>query len=145
MTKGFQNTTLEVLTSNGLDDILEQPLVFYRLDGSVLRAPIGGTTDGLSVPRCLQNLIPATGGDWFSGVLHDSAYRNQLQILCKVTHHWTRANYTRAEADGLILEAMKSQGVSFLMRWTIYLALRAFGGFAFRADRKNYPVKPVVQ
>lgn len=145
MTKGFQNTTLDVCTGNGLDDILEQPLVYHRLDGTVLRAPRGGSTDGLSVPRCLQNIIPATGGDWFSGVLHDSAYRNELQVLCKVTHHWTRANYTQAQSDALILEAMKTQRVNWLMRWTIYLALRAFGSFAYRADRKKYPVKPIVQ
>lgn len=129
----FIQKTLDVRTGDGLNDVLLEPLIYERENGQMLRAPVGGTTDGLSVPRCVQNIIPATGGDWFSGVLHDSAYRNQLEILQGVD--WVKANYTQEEADGLILEAMTSQGVGWLQRHTIYRALRLFGSFAFKADR----------
>lgn len=134
MTPGFQNKTLDVRTGDGLEDILLEALVFHCLDGRILRAPIGGTTDGLSVPRCVQNIIPATGGDWFSGVLHDSGYRNQLQILSS-DGTWELANLTQQECDDLILEAMTSQGVSFITRHTVYRALRMFGSRAFNEDR----------
>ena len=134
MAAGFQNKTLDTRTSNGLNDTLLEPLVFIRENGDLIQAPIGGTTDGLSVPRCVQNIIPATGGDWFSGVIHDSAYRNELQILKNGV--WVTANYNQQECDDLILEAMKSQEVNIVMRHTIYRALRMFGSFAFKDDRK---------
>jgi hypothetical protein len=130
----FQQATLDVRTGDGLDDVLLEELLYIKDDGTRLKAPIAGTTDGLSVPRCVQNIIPATGGDWFSGVLHDSAYRNQMQAYSNNT--WMPANYTQEQADDLILEAMKSQGVGFVMRHTIYRALRMFGSHAYAADRK---------
>ncbi len=135
----FLNKTLLVRTGNGLDDELLEPLVFEREDKSVVRAPTGATTDGLSVPRCLQNVIPATGGDWFSGVLHDAAYRNQLEIQVQGYggFAWSKAGFTQSQSDDLILEALKSQGVSLPMRQIIFHALRMFGGFAFRDDRKS--------
>lgn len=135
MAAGFQNKTLDTRTSNGLNDTLLEPLVFIRKNGDLIQAPVGGTTDGLSVPRCIQNIIPATGGDWFSGVLHDSAYRNQLQIFKNDT--WVLADYTQKEADDLMLEALIAQEVGMIMRQTIYRALRMFGSFAYKDNRKN--------
>ena len=139
MTEGFDNLTLDVATGNGADDVLLEPLVFVRHDRSRVRAPIGGTTDGLSTPKIIRILpgYDSTGDDWFSGVLHDAGYRDQLEILCRVTCQWVKAHFTQKQCDELIYEAMKAQGVGFMRRWTIYLALRAFGGFDFRSDRKQ--------
>jgi len=133
MTEGFDNLTLDVATGNGADDVLLEPLVFVRHDRSRVRAPIGGTTDGLSTPKIIRILpgYDSTGDDWFSGVLHDAGYRDQ------VTCQWVKAHFTQKQCDELIYEAMKAQGVGFMRRWTIYLALRAFGGFDFRSDRKQ--------
>ena len=117
-------------------DTLLEPLVFLRLNGDVVRAPAGGTTDGLSVPRCLQSIIPATGGDWFAAVLHDSAYRDQLQITVG-SDLWKDAHYSQKQSDDLILEAMKAQGVGLVMRQTIYRSLRVFGHLAFAEDRRK--------
>jgi hypothetical protein len=141
MQPGFQNLTLDVCTGDGLNDTLLEPLDFLHPNGTLYRAPAGATTDGLSVPRCVQNIIPATGGDWFSGVLHDAAYRNQLQVwLSEPTTmdggRWVLANLTQLESDNLILTAMGMQGVGFVMRHTIYRALRLFGSKAFKDDRK---------
>ena len=130
MTFGFQQDTLEVRTRNGLDDVLIDELVYLAKDGQLYRAPVGGTTDGFSVPRCLQNIIPATGGDWFSAVLHDSAYRGQLQVCNGV---WVKAITSKDRCDRLLLEAMESQGVG-LMRYVIYFAVRLFGWAAFKKD-----------
>jgi len=46
MTPGFVNITLDVKTSNGLEDILLEPLEFVRVNNRRIRAPIAGTTDG---------------------------------------------------------------------------------------------------
>ena len=134
MTPGFQQTTLEVRTGDGLDDVLLEPLNFVRADLTLLRAPAGSPTDGMSVPRCLQNIIPATGGDWFSAVLHDAAYRNWLEENWGV---WCQANFTRKQCDDLMLEALELQGVGWLMRHVIFWALRLFGGAAFKKDRRR--------
>ncbi len=128
----FLNKTVDVRTGDGLNDELLEPLYYDCLDGRHLRAPAGGTTDGLSVPRCIQNIIPATGGDWKSGVLHDSGYRRQLEILVGDT--WEKAGFTQKQCDELILEAMQSQGIGLIMRQTIYRALRMFGWKAFKDD-----------
>ena len=136
---GFRNITLDVETGNGADDVLLEPLVFDRLDGSTVRAPIGGTTDGLSTPKIIRILpgYDSTGDDWFSGVLHDSAYRNQLQVFCPVTQEWPLASLGRRQSDLLILEAMKRQGVGWTRRTVIYAALRLFGWIAFKQDRRG--------
>ena len=136
MTLGFHNKRLMVQTEDGLDDTLLDALVYRSVTGIWYRAPVGSTTDGLSTPKIVR-LIPgydATGDDWWSGVLHDSAYRGFLEIK-GVDGIWRRAWLSQAQADALILEAMRSQGVGFARRQTIYLALRAFGSMAFKADR----------
>jgi hypothetical protein len=134
----FLQTTVKVLTSDGLDDVLMEPLKFHRASGDLVRAPAGGTTDGLSVPRCLQSIIPATGGDWMSAVLHDSAYRDQLEFRVNDRNAiYVKAHYTQCQCDQLILEAMEAQGVGWIMRTTIYVALRLFGHVAFRDDREK--------
>lgn len=137
MPPGFQQKTLDVSTGDGLDDVLLEPLEFVRRNGDRLRAPIGSTTDGLSTPKIVR-LIPgydATGDDWFSGVLHDSGYRDFLEVFCKVTQFWSVAHFTQKQCDDLILEAMILQGVGWWRRHTIYVALRCFGFRAFAADR----------
>lgn len=131
---GFINKTIDVRTGDGLNDELLEPLYYTCQDGRQLRAPMGGTTDGLSIPRCVQNIIPATGGDWKSGVIHDSAYRRQLEIL--IDDQWQKAEFTQRECDDLILEAMESQEIGFVMRHTIYRALRMFGHKAYQDDAK---------
>ena len=141
MTPGFLTITVDVRTSDGLDDTLMSPVDFLCRDGRTLRAPVGGTTDGLSVPRVVQNVIPATGGDWMSGVLHDSAYRNQLLLWNPDTQLWVAAGLCQKAADDLLLEALESQGVGWAMRQTIYRALRMFGSKAFNEDRSK-PATP---
>jgi len=136
MEKGFQNKTLDVRTGDGADDVLLEPLLYIASDGKFYRVPIGGSTDGISTPSAIRNIpgFNSTGDDWFSGVLHDSAYRNELEV-CDALGIWSKANLTQDKADALILDAMESQGVGFIRRHTIYRALRMFGSFAFASDR----------
>lgn len=147
MNPGFVNQTLDVRTGNGEDDYLLEPLDFIRGNGTVLRAPIGSTTDGLSTPRIIRNLpgYDSTGEDWFSGVGHDAGYRGYLLILPKALipatgipdndNKFFKANFTQKQCDDMILEMMASQGVNIIRRHIIYYALRLFGWIAFRTDR----------
>ncbi|MDE2100811.1 MAG: DUF1353 domain-containing protein [Patescibacteria group bacterium] len=139
---GFQQKTLDVRTGNGLDDVLLEPLIYRSSDGRLFRAPVGSTTDGLSIPKVFQNIpgfSPAGGIDWFCGVLHDSAYRDFLEIWNGTD--WMKASLDRSACDWLILDAMEAQGVGIIRRHTIYAALRIGGGTAFMEDRKQHPAK----
>ena len=139
MKHGFQNKKLDIETYDGLDDVLLEPLLFIRKNGTMLRAPIGGTTDGMSTPKVVRILpgYDATGDDWLSGCLHDSAYRDQLEQYYPVARVWDAAHYNQKESDDLMFEAMQSQGVGFPRSHIIYYALRWFGSFAFSKDRGN--------
>ena len=129
------NTALDVRTANGLDDILLDALEIQVSNGDIYRAPIGSATDGVSTPRWLWPILPPTGDDWLPAVLHDAAYRNTLQRYCPATDHWQLAKLTQAQADRLLLEALRANGVRWLKRTVIYTALRLVGGKAFKEDR----------
>ena len=159
MPPGFQNEFLDVRTRDGLNDILLCPLIFQSASGKLYRAPRGGSTDGLSIPKVLQNIpgfSAVGGGDWWSGVLHDSPYRGQLEEWDDNAQDWIPANLTRAEADALIKEALETQllvpitpEMSLWQKtktmvanrkvrsqiWLIYTALRAAGGSAWNNNR----------
>ena len=111
MKPGFQNEFLDVRTRDGLNDVLLTPLIFQSAGGELYRAPKGGGTDGLSIPQLFQSIpwLSATGADWWSGVLHDSPYRGQLEKWDAATEDWIPANLTRAQADALIKEALQTQ------------------------------------
>ena len=135
MSPGFTNEFIDVRTTDGLNDTLLTPLLYSAQDGELYRVPIGSTTDGLSVPKIVQNIIPAVGSAWWSGVIHDACYRATIQIWENETQDWMPANVTQQKADALILEAMETQGIGLVKRQTIYRALRMFGRFAWRANR----------
>ena len=132
----FKNKTLLIRTNDGDDDVLMEPLYFDSARGTY-RAPTGSTTDGLSTPKWIRILpgYDSTGDDWLSGVLHDSSYRDQLEVFQDGI--WQLAHLVQKECDDLILEAMTSQGVGWLRRSNIYRALRMFGKAAFDEDRAN--------
>jgi hypothetical protein len=136
---GFQNKSLDVRTQNGLDDTLIEPLEYLSRDGTRYCAPKGSTTDGVSTPKIVRMLpgYDATGDDWWSGVLHDSAYRNFLQKKLE-DGTWAKADLSQAEADRLILEAMAAQRVGWFRRHVIYIGLRFFGWRAFEEDRRKH-------
>jgi len=150
---GFHNDSVDVRTFDGANDTLLDPLFFLSSKGIWYCAPIGSTTDGLSTPTIIRNLpgYDSTGDDWFSGVLHDAAYRDQLLVWNDRTLQpnleltpsnitgWRLAHLSQKSCDGLILDAMTLQGVGFIRRHVIYYALRLFGSFAFKSDRAYRP------
>lgn len=82
--------------------------------------------DGASIPRFLWSIIgsPMTGGYQRAACLHDALYAGEV--------------LPRKECDGLFLEAMKSDGVSYTKRYSMYWAVRTFGGSVWdKHDREE--------
>lgn len=90
----------------------------------VITVPEGFETDFASVPLIARWLIPKSGKHNQAAVLHDFLYQN----LKEDWKNWTGKKYTRKDCDEIFLEAMKILGVNFLKRWTMYRAVRRFGG-----------------
>lgn len=89
------------------------PLVWD--DGRRITAvPAMFETDLASIPRPLRNILNINGRSRRAAVLHDWLYAG-------------RQCATRADADQLFLDAMKSDGVSWAKRWSMYAAVRAAG------------------
>lgn len=93
----------------------------FSYDSSVgtLTVPAGFVTDFASVPRLFWNILPPFGRYGKAAIVHDYLYR-------------TPGYVSRPVADALFLEAMKVLGVGRLIRYTMYLAVRAFGAGAYK-------------
>jgi hypothetical protein len=83
----------------------------------------GFVTDFASIPRPLWILLPKWDGYGSPAIVHDYLYS---------TCHLTRKN-----ADLWLLIAMDDMRVGTLKRYTIYAAVRLFGGFAWRSNERR--------
>lgn len=83
--------------------------------GVLLTVPIGFITDGASIPKLFWSLIgsPFTGNYRRPSLIHDRLYIVQTT--------------SRGYADRVFLEGMKSEGVSWWKRRTMYYAVRLGG------------------
>ena len=81
--------------------------------------------DGASVPQCLWSFgfSPMTGGYQRSACLHDALYASEY--------------FERKVCDELFLKAMESEGVSYFKRYSMYYAVRAFGGQVWKEHTKE--------
>jgi hypothetical protein len=122
---------LTVCTMTPLEDgrnwRLDQPLAYAPADGGHITVQSGFTTDLASIPRLFWNILPPFGRYTEAAVVHDFLYR---------TH-----TVTRKRADSLFYEMMTVLGVNPTAKWTIYLAVRWFGGKAYRDDRRFFRPK----
>ena len=102
------------------------PGLRYRgANGTIYTVPAGVFSDGASVPRPLWSLYPPFGGAYEPAAwLHDYLYAYAEQEYG--TDH---GHVSRAEADGLLDEAMESLQFRRTGRWVIYRSVR-LGGWA---------------
>ena len=98
-------------------------------DGEKITVPAGFLTDFASVPRPLWVILPPDGLYTQSAVLHDFLYATQI--------------LTRKESDDIFLDGMKILGVPFLVRQTIYRAVRMFGWIPWRNHEQTISVDPI--
>lgn len=107
---------------------LGEPLQYKSAIGSVITVPQSFVTDLASIPKLFWNILPPFGKYTAAAVVHDWLYR---------THRIPRAG-----ADAILLEAME---VCRVPRWqcmVIYLAVRIFGGFAWRNENRHIMRRP---
>lgn len=91
--------------------------------------PAGYLSDGASVPRLFQWLIPAWGRYGQAAVLHD--------ILCdtlQLFKNGVPVGITRREADHLFLDGMIAAKVPWYTRWVLFAAVRLWGMFGWRSN-----------
>lgn len=95
---------------------LRQPLVWRDEFGEVT-VPAGFVTDFASVPRLVWAFISPWGKHGKAAVLHDYLY-------------WMREG-ARVDADALFLRVMRHCGQIFVIRRSMWLAVRLFGWIAW--------------
>lgn len=112
---------------------LEQPLVYeVGEEGSGREILVHRLfeTDGASIPRLFQSLLPTWGRYSRAAVIHDYLY-NELRPG-GTPHPEAR---DRRSADAVFREAMEVSGVGLITRWVMWAAVRAFGFLALQAAR----------
>ncbi len=96
-----------------------EPVIFSDALSS-FTIPEGFQSDLASVPRALWPIFPPYGNHLRAAIVHDWLYSNRL--------------IARGRADALFLAAMKAYGTAGWRRWVMYLAVRAFGWMAWKAN-----------
>lgn len=96
--------------------------------GDEVAVPQWMATDFASVPRPVWWFAAPWGRHGHAAVLHDAGYFLQ--------------DRTRREYDELFLEAMTVLGTRPLTRRLLYLAVRWFGGPAWRANARRKTIDP---
>lgn len=86
-----------------------------------VRVRTGFMTDFASIPRLLWAFLPCWGRYGNAAVIHDWLY-------------WIQKR-SRKEADGIMLEGMTVLKVPAWQRYSIYLAVRAFGWMAWKRNQ----------
>lgn len=101
-----------------------QPLV-YETAGVIIQVNPKFDFDGASIPRALWSIVgsPMTDGYQRAGCLHDALYASEY--------------FPREVCDALFLEAMKSDGVSYIKRTAMYNAVRMFGWTVWKGHKKE--------
>lgn len=100
------------------------PLVYENLDKRIT-VKVGFDFDGASVPQVLWGLglSPMTGGYQRAACMHDALYASEY--------------FDRKTCDDLFLQAMKDDGVGFVKRRAMYLAVRAAGWLVWKDHSKT--------
>ncbi len=83
----------------------------------VVNVPIGFRTDFASIPRPLWIFLPRWGKYGNAAVIHDYLYLEQLR--------------TRKKSDAIFLEGMEVLEVGYIQRYSIFLAVRLGGWWAW--------------
>ncbi len=100
-------------------------------------APKGLATDGASIPRFFWRAVgsPFTGKYRRAAIFHDAAYKGMLRIMDSEGTE-IKERLKRIEADGLFMCLMQADGAGKMLRWTIYRAVRMFGGTAWQGKKE---------
>lgn len=126
MKPGFLTKLVMTPQHGGETWVLDELLAYQSADYGIITAETGFVTDLASVPRLLWAILPPQSIAE-EAVLHDWLYSNQ-----------DKHTLTRAQCDGLLLEAMIAQGQGWWKRQTIYRGVR-LGGWVAWKNKKPQP------
>ena len=90
--------------------------VVYQEGDNMYTVPIDYVSDGATVPKCTSWLYPRMGEYLKSAVLHDYLITNGLDKKEFVIES--------NRVDELFRESMKTLGIPFARRWTMWLGVR---------------------
>jgi len=113
------NGTVELRRLNKIEWRLLTDIT-YRNSDVFVNAKAGLITDGASIPKYLWGIVgsPFTGRYTRPALIHDALYASE--------------RLSRKDCDNLFLEMMEADGVSWLKRYSMYLAVRAGGMFVWK-------------
>lgn len=117
--------------ADGREVCVEKTVKFVDSYGRVWYAMGGLICDGASIPSVAWPIIggPFEGKHRDGAIMHDAAYAAQgLMVSPDGQIRW---EYTRADADRMLNEAMAVRGVPTWKRRVIWSAVRAFGWYAW--------------
>lgn len=108
---------------------LRRELIYQTADGKIIAVPAGFRTDGASIPPGLQWVLNPWGGKYpKAAAIHDYLY---VRLNNGEPH---AAAYTRAEADNVFLEVMRTLHVNWLTAILMFLGVRIGGGQQWLKD-----------
>ena len=121
-----------ILHDNGNVELAEGWIIEY---GEYLIAvKCGFISDGNSVPWLFTRIVPKFGRNTLAGIVHDWLYKHD----CIIMHSKEEppVTITRKFADQVRLHFCVKCSVPWYQRTLSYIALRLFGGFAWRSHRR---------
>ena len=103
---------------------LVEPLVYQNSEVLIQVNP-KFDFDAISIPKIFWSIIdsPFTGKAVKPATLHDALYASEY--------------FAREICDVLFLEAMESEGVGYMKRYSMYYAVRSFGWTVWRKHTKE--------
>ena len=134
MIKSIFLSKLDILLDvNDCSWTLAAPLQYYsEMLNSLIIVPTGFQTDLASVPR-----FPLVFDVWGARAHRESVIHDYLYCVGAFP------DVTYAQANQIFLEAMKSRGVHWYIRWPMYLAVCAGGWFHWK--KRSCKVNNCVQ
>ncbi|MEQ1861883.1 MAG: DUF1353 domain-containing protein [Chthoniobacteraceae bacterium] len=110
---------------DGTFTLLDRVDYFDPGAGLYITVPAGFVTDYASVPGPLQSFAGKIGRQNRAAILHDWLYHTRgIPRLGAIPD-----TLTRAECDRIFRDVMKADGVSWRLRWRMWLGVR-LGGWA---------------
>ena len=105
--------------------------------GEVYRMPVGGQSDGASIPQSFWSTGLAPFGEyWPAAYAHDLAYRGTLLRQLE-DGSFVKAMLSKEQSDLLLLDLMTALVVELATKEMIYEGVVKFGWKAFTDDRKG--------
>jgi len=114
---------LQIIPGDPDDWIVAFPFTYITNDNELIEVEAGLKTDLASTPRSIWWLYPPFGLYTGAAIVHDQLYTEQT--------------LERSKCDAILLEAMETEGVSWITRHLIYRMVGMSGWYAYAQHGKE--------